>query len=262
VESKHYAAGPFTIHARIATDPRASRPVVVLVHGLGMSSLYMEPLARRLAPHFDVYAPDLPGFGLSHKPAATLTVPELADALLAFLDAAGLARCRFIGNSLGCEILVDLALRHPERIDRMVLQGPTPDPHARSIPAKLILFSLTIVFERWSIVQVAVRDYFRCGLRRYMETFRAMIAYEMRERLPHIHAPALVVRGTRDLVITSVAAREVADLLVDGELVIVQGAAHGMNYSHPDALVEAILPFLTSGRRDQGSGSDLANRSE
>lgn len=244
-----FAAGAFTVHARIARDPSVARPAVVLVHGLGMSSLYMEPLAQRLAEHFDVYAPDLPGFGLSDKPAAILSVPQLADALADFLAAAGLARARFIGNSLGCEILVDLAVRYPDLIESLVLQGPTPDPQHRSIPAKLILFSLTIIFERWSIIGVAVRDYMRCGLRRYVKTFWQMIAYEIRGKLSHIEAPAIVVRGTRDLIITHAVAQQVADLLANGELVIVKGAAHGMNYSHPDAFAAAILPFLSSPQR-------------
>ena len=252
MQSKRFAAGAFMVHARVPRETSAVRPTVVLVHGLGMSSLYMEPLAQRLAAHFDVYAPDLPGFGLSEKPAAVLSVPQLADALADFLDAAGLARPHFIGNSLGCEILVDLAFRHPHRVERLVLQGPTPDPHHRSILAKLILFSATIIFERWSIIGVAVRDYVRCGLRRYVKTFWRMIDYEMRGKLPRIDAPALVVRGTRDLIITEAAAQEVADLLANGELVIVKGAAHGMNYSHPDAFAAAILAFLTSGARDDG----------
>jgi 2-hydroxy-6-oxonona-2,4-dienedioate hydrolase len=58
------------VHYRISTCPvPAERPPVVLVHGYGMSSRYMAPLAEALACDFQVYAPDLPGFGRSDGPS-------------------------------------------------------------------------------------------------------------------------------------------------------------------------------------------------
>src|SRR4051812_29858976 len=65
-------AGPHAIFARAATGRAPpGRPPVVLVHGLVISSRYMVPLARALAPDFPVYAPDLPGFGESGGPPPT-----------------------------------------------------------------------------------------------------------------------------------------------------------------------------------------------
>ncbi len=118
------------------SPPSARRPAgrapVVLVHGLGVSSRYMRPLARHLATDLRVHAPDLPGFGRSGKPRRVLSIPELADWLAAWMEAAGLRRAALVGNSLGCEILVELVLRHPERVERLVLQGRTPEPGART----------------------------------------------------------------------------------------------------------------------------------
>ena len=61
--------------------PPHPTPAVVLVHGQVISSLYMVPTARLLAEEFPVFAPDLPGFGRSGKPARVLDVPGMADAL-------------------------------------------------------------------------------------------------------------------------------------------------------------------------------------
>jgi alpha/beta hydrolase fold len=61
------------------------RPPVVLVHGLVVASDYMLPTAERLAVHFPVYAPDLPGFGRSAKPPRAFDIIELADALAAWI---------------------------------------------------------------------------------------------------------------------------------------------------------------------------------
>src|SRR5438105_950055 len=74
------ADGP--IYARVAVHPRGERTVsVVLVHGLVIASRYMVPTAERLAPLCNVYAPDLPGYGKSAKPARVLSLAGLADAL-------------------------------------------------------------------------------------------------------------------------------------------------------------------------------------
>ncbi len=89
------------VHARVSRDPvPPEAPIVVLVHGLGVSSRYMLPAARALAPHYRVYAPDLPGFGRSSKPRQALTVPELADALAAWMGRVGIGRAALIGNSM------------------------------------------------------------------------------------------------------------------------------------------------------------------
>jgi len=227
---------------------------VVLVHGLGMSSRYMMPLARHLASEFRVYAPDLPGFGLSDKPAHALTVPELADALSAFLDAVEPRRAAFVGNSLGCEILVEFACRYPERVERLVLQGPTPDPEVRSVPAQITFFLVTSLFERWSLAWVALSDYLRSGLPGYVQTFRHMIAYRIKDKLPDVHAPTLVVRGTRDFITPRWSVEEMVCLLPRGKLIEVSGAAHGMNYSHPRHFLDAILPFLCAPPHEREGG--------
>src|SRR4051812_16308430 len=97
------------MHARVATRlAPAQAPRIVLVHGLGVSSRYMIPLAKRLAPFARVEAPDLPGFGLSDAPRATLDTAGLAGALEAWLAARGIEHATFVGNSYGCEIIARL----------------------------------------------------------------------------------------------------------------------------------------------------------
>jgi 2-hydroxy-6-oxonona-2,4-dienedioate hydrolase len=73
----------------------------------------MVPLAEVLACWFDVYAPDLPGFGRSEKPSRALDVPELADALARWLDTQRMEQAAFVVNSFGCQVVADLAVRHP-----------------------------------------------------------------------------------------------------------------------------------------------------
>lgn len=244
LESRIDRVGGASIHVRVG----AGRPLhpdrpVVLVHGLVISSLYMVPTAELLAPLFPVHAPDLPGFGLSDKPRRVLDVPALADALRAWMDAAGLERPALVGNSLGCQVIVDLAARHPERVERAVLAGPTMDPAAGGARQ----------FGRWlrdwtmeppSLALAHLRDYREAGLRRAWKTFRLALADPVREKLPAVRAPVLVVRGSRDPIVPEGWAREVARLLPRGRLETVPGGPHVVNYTTPAALVRVIRPFL------------------
>jgi 2-hydroxy-6-oxonona-2,4-dienedioate hydrolase len=102
------------IHTMVSVEAvPAGAPAVVLVHGLGLSHRYMMPIAERLALAYRVYAPDLPGFGDSGKPSQVLDVSGLGDALVAWMQAAGLERAVLFGNSFGCQIIVDMAARYP-----------------------------------------------------------------------------------------------------------------------------------------------------
>lgn len=245
LEARYDRVAGITLHARVSVDtvPKGCLPVI-LVHGLGMSSRYMIPLAEHLAPHVRVFAPDLPGFGLSDKPRRTLTVRQLADALAAWMQVIGVKRAAFIGNSLGCEVLVELAIRHPHLVDRLVLQGPTPDPDARSLVRQIAGFFLIAPFERWSLAWVALVDYARGGIGRYIRTLHSMVDNRIGGKALRVAQPALVVWGRRDYIVPYRFVESLADALPRGRLVVIPGAAHGINYSHPKAFTAVLLPFL------------------
>lgn len=252
--ARHDRVGGITMHARVSVDPVSDDCLpVILVHGLGMSSRYMIPLAEHLAPHMRVYAPDLPGFGLSDKPSGALTVGELADALAAWMQEVGLERAAFIGNSLGCEVLVELAVTHPQLVDRLVLQGPMPDPEARGIIRQIAGFLLIAPFERWSLAWVALADYARGGIRRYIRTLRSMVDNRIAEKALRVSQPTLVVWGSRDYIVPYEFVTSLAGALPRGRLAVIPGAAHGINYSHPEAFTAVLLPFLLAARERQGA---------
>ncbi|MFI6577841.1 alpha/beta fold hydrolase [Nocardiopsis sp. NPDC050513] len=110
-----------------------SGPALVMLHGGGPGasghSNYHQNLAA-LTPHFRVLLVDQPGFGRSHKPTAeelekgdgitSYTVTALIEAL----DVLGVERAHVLGNSLGGAAALALALRAPERVDRLVLMAP------------------------------------------------------------------------------------------------------------------------------------------
>jgi pimeloyl-ACP methyl ester carboxylesterase len=215
----------------------------------------MEPLAGALGGDFRVLAPDLPGFGESDKPHHILDVDELADALALWLDASGIARAAFIGNSFGCQVLAALAVRHPGVVDRLVLQGPTVDPQARNL---FVQFWRDIINGRREPVPMgplARIDYAKAGLRRALLTMRVLIRDRIEERLPRITAPTLVLHGSRDPVSPQAWAEEATRLLPHGRLVVVEGGTHTLNYTYPEKFAAAILPFL----KEAGAAASAAS---
>jgi 2-hydroxy-6-oxonona-2,4-dienedioate hydrolase len=224
----------------------ADAPAIILVHGVAVSSRYLIPLAEHLAPRARVYVPDLPGYGRSDCPAGhDLTVPELADALVAWMDRVGLERPHLVGNSFGCQVIADLAARYPDRVGRLVLQGPTMDPQGRSAWRQVLRWLTVLPFERYSEGLVLLRDAWDLGLRRGIDMVRIALDDQIEAKLPRVAAPTLVVRGTRDLIVPRRWAEEAMCLLPNGRLVVIERAAHTINYSQPAWLAEVIWPFLT-----------------
>jgi len=233
------------LHARVSTEPAsAGHPALIFVHGLNVSSLTMLPTARLLARSYPVYAPDLPGCGESQKPAHALTVPELADALVAWMQAIGLERAVLIGNSMGCQVAVDCAARHPERVERLVLIGPTVDPQGRPLIRLLGRWLLDGHREPLALRLTLLRDYL--GLRPLpaIQTLRSMMADHIEEKLPAARVPTLIVRGGRDPIAPQRWAEEATRLLPDGRLVVIPGAPHTTQFSAPLECARVMRPFL------------------
>jgi 2-hydroxy-6-oxonona-2,4-dienedioate hydrolase len=204
----------------------------------------MVPLAERLAPFCEVFAPDLPGYGKSYKPWPILTVPELADALVVWMDAERLARVHLLANSFGCQIVADLAARHPARVDRLVLQGPTTDPDARTKWQQFVRLGRNSRHEPKGLGWITFADYAAAGIRRAWATFDLVVRDRIEAKLPQVQAPTLVVRGELDPLVPQVWAERVTALLPRGELVVMPGLPHTINFGAPEALVRVVRPFL------------------
>lgn len=220
---------------------------VVCVHGVGVSSRYFRPTLEVLGAEFDVHAPDLPGFGQSADPGSVLDLAALADALLAWIDAAQLRRVALLGNSFGSQIAVEAALRQNGQIERLVLQGPTTDPEARSALRQIGRLLVNSRGESPRQLPLILRDYRDAGLRRCAQTFRIALVDRIEDKLPCIELPVLVVRGDHDLIVPQAWAEQVTRLLPHGRLVTVPDAAHTLNFAAPRGLADAVRGFLHCG---------------
>lgn len=237
------AVNGLRMHARIAIGTPPGLPIV-LVHGLVVSSRYMIPLAQLLAEQAPVYVPDLPGFGKSDHPAAPLDIGGLADALAGWMRAVGIARAVLIGNSMGCQVIAELGRREPALVARAVLIGPTIDRRGRSALEQARRLIAVAPYENPSLVGVQLRDIWSAGLRETLATARYAIEDRIEAKLPELSMPVLVVSGSRDRIAPPRWAAELANRLPRGQLRILEGGGHALNYSAPDQLLSIVAPFL------------------
>lgn len=249
MRSQWTQAGEHLIHARIFDEDVPALPInatpIVLVHGLGVSGRYMLPTARLLAKYAHVYVPDLPGFGRSSKPSHALEIRELADALGRWMKANDLPRAHFIANSFGCQVVAEFALQYRERVERIVFAAPAVDSSARRWQQQILSLLDDGLHEPLSMVFIAVTDYYSAGLKRAWRTLQMALRDRIEEKLPHINAPALVVRGELDPLAPHKWCQEVAQALPSPtRLVTIPNAAHAVNYNAPDELAQIVLEFL------------------
>lgn len=121
-----YIDGPWgQIHVRVDGPGAADPPTVVLLHQMVWSSLQFERVQPLLAEYgIRSIAVDLPGYGLSDGPSHVPTAAEYGDALLPVLDHFDLTKAILHGNHTGATIIAAFADTHPERVARLILQGP------------------------------------------------------------------------------------------------------------------------------------------
>lgn len=238
-----------TAHGRMSArtnnfPPPAGAPTVLLVHGLVISRRYMVPIAQQLAALCRVYALDLPGYGESEKPPRVPSLRESADAVAVFMDALDIPSAHLLGNSYGCQVAVEFAVRHPRRLQRLILQGPTVNPHQRHFWAQLGLWLADLRYEPLWLNVLMARDWCAAGLRRGIGTIHNALGDRIEAKLPVIQAPTLVVRGGKDPKIPQDWAEEATALFPRGQLRVIPGYGHCLIYTAPLELMRVIAPFL------------------
>lgn len=247
----------------------AGEAPVLLVMGLGMTATGWWRTVPVLAERFRVLSFDNRGVGRSARPPGPYTVAQLADDALAVLDAAGERSAHVYGISLGGMIAQEIALRHPERVRRLVLAATTPGgPRARRPdPATLAFFErrgqMPAEEAVWASVpynyaartrsgaaqriaeDIAQRLRFPIEPGPYMAQLAAAIGHDTHERLGAIGAPTLVVHGAEDRMVHPDNARLLAEAIPRAELRVWPRTGHLLFTDEP-AVDRDVLRFLSS----------------
>lgn len=229
----------------------------VLVHGIGTSARYFRPLARSLAlpsttapgPGARVLVPDLPGFGRSPRPDEAPTIAELADGVVELLADRGVARAVLVGHSMGAQVVAEAARRHPAVAERVVLLGPVVESDARSAPAQAARLARDTPHEPMRANAIVFSDYARAGVRWYSRQLPHMLHFPTETAVAAVRCPVLVVRGEQDRVASDPWVDRLARTAPHGRAVVVPGAAHVVQYSHPDVVADLCRGLSPDGVR-------------
>ena len=250
---------------RIAWESRGDGPPVLLIHGLGYARWGWEPVADRLAERFRVLLFDNRGIGESEVPPGPYTAAAMAEDAAQVLDEAEAERAHVVGTSLGGMVAQELALAHPERVDRLVLACTTPGgAGAFPLPQR----TLALMAEAASLApEVALRRFVENALaddaseelvgRIYAHRLAsppdpagwqaqaaAGAGFDALDRIGGIGAPTLILHGTEDGVVDSRNAALLAERIPDARVRLFEGCGHLFFWEEPDGFVAAVEEFL------------------
>lgn len=211
---------------------------LILLHGNGEDGSYFLHQMAPFAQHFRVLAIDTRGHGKTPRGERPFTIRQFADDLLAFMDQHAIEKAHILGFSDGGNIAMVFALAHPERVERLILNGANLD--ASGVKRKIqipieIGYRIARLFAGMS--PKAKRNAEMLGLMVNDPNVKP-------EELARIQCPTLVVAGDKDM-IKDQHTRLIATSIPGAALSIIPGS-HFIANQRPEAFNEVVLRFLLS----------------
>jgi 3-oxoadipate enol-lactonase len=243
-------------------DGQEAAPALVLASSLGTTWELWDAQLPALTQDFRVVRFDHPGHGRSPIPDAPVTVESLADGVVELLDTLELERVSFCGLSLGGMIGMALALRAPERLDRLGLcctaayLGPPEGwyDRARIVRARGTSAIAEAVVGRWFTERF--RDENAATAARFREMLEAIPAagyaacceaiasWDARSDVSAIRAPTLVLSGADDVATPVDDGAFLAESIPGAELTVLPESAHLANVEQPTLFARTLLHHL------------------
>lgn len=241
------------------------RPVVLL-HGIGGGkAIWAGSVAALAAAGFDAIAVDLPGYGDSQA-VAPGGMPVMAQAVLATLDALGLARAALVGHSMGGMVAQEIAAVAPQRVSALVLACTSPAfgkadgdwqaqfvaERLRPLDAGLGMPGLAAALVPPMLgpaaepagVALATRVMAAVPEATYRAVLAAIVAFDRCAALPAIGVPTLCLAGEHDRTAPPKVLRGMAERIPGARCAELAGAGHIANVETPAAFDAAVTAFL------------------
>jgi pimeloyl-ACP methyl ester carboxylesterase len=224
------------------------RPVLYL-HTAG--GVRLSPALDRLAQSHRLHLPVMPGFDGTERSASLRSMPDLADLAAEFIDGVIKEPCDVIGHSFGGWVAAWLAVRHPDKVQQIVLAAPAgfrPEGQGGLVadPVKLrqMMFahpeklppeqkSTEVLAQNRAMVPHYTGD---------TATDRDLVA-----RLGEIKALTLILHGTKDGVIPIASPHLLKERIGRSHLIYLYDAAHALDVDQPERYVQLIDDFLERG---------------
>jgi pimeloyl-ACP methyl ester carboxylesterase len=253
--------------AKIYWDEQGEGEPILLIMGLGYSSVMWYRTRPVLATQYRTLAFDNRGVGRSDLPAGPYSIPLMASDAAAVLDAAKQESAHIFGVSMGGMIAQEFALEYPNRARSLIL-GCTSAGGLTAVRAEPEATEMLMRRDKMSpeqAAQVAVPFIYHpatprtridedLAVRRpwfprpeaYVAQLQGILAWEAHSRLPGIGVPTLVIHGEWDRLVPPANARIIAERIPGAELVMIPHASHLLFTDQPAATHDAILRFLAA----------------
>ena len=290
--SRYADSGGMRIGYELRGRLHRGRPWLVLIQGMGLDRHGWARIPGKLRRRFRLVLVDNRGCGRSDRAGRSFTVADMAGDVVAVLDAAGVGRAHVLGASLGGMVAQELAIRHPDRVDGLVLACTTPGwPFAYPMPARSVRLIATTArlpaeaaWRRHLENALSARTVRECpefvdglvrrqGLRAADPgTLSAQGAagarFAGRLRQAGIQARTLVLHGDADAVVDPRNGRLLAARIPGATLRIFPGLGHLLFWEEPEGFAAAVTSFLLArpevtpgrGRRSRAGRGRPAGR--
>ncbi|KQY56864.1 MULTISPECIES: 3-oxoadipate enol-lactonase [unclassified Nocardioides] len=250
-----------SLHHEITPGPTGA-PTVVLSNSLGADLHMWDRTIDDLAEHFTVVRYDTRGHGRSPVVEGSASLDDLADDVIGLLDELDLEKVHFVGLSLGGMTGMRLAVRNPDRIDRLVVLctsaylGPASNwlDRAATVRANGASAVAEAVVDRWYSPGFLACETDRVAAARamvssasaegYAGCCEAIAGMDLRDQLVSITAPTLAIAGTDDPATPPPHLKAIAETVVDGRVLEVADSAHLANDEQPAVVNPAIIAHL------------------
>lgn len=240
----------------------------LMIQGLGGRAADWGSVPARLAPRFEVITFDNRGTGKSDKPDTEYSLDVMADEAVAVLQAAGHEQAHVVGVSMGGMIAQLVALRHPQRVRKLVLLSTTPGGSHAVAPTAAAMAALVpdMTQPPEQIVRSAMRAITAPGFTEahpevlqeivqtamgaptpqfvFVRQMAAIMASDRYADLPTIQTPTLVLHGDADPLVPFANGQTLAARIPGAQLVTLRGCGHLAMWEQPDELARVLLNFL------------------
>jgi 3-oxoadipate enol-lactonase len=248
-------------------DPNpAGKPAVVLLHGLGTDSAsWGFQIPALLSKGMRPIIPDIPGFGKSPYPQKNWIIPGAAAELIGLIHTLP-APVPIVGISMGGVLAIQIALDHPECVERLILVNTFASLRPRRfkdlsylvirfIRANLLGVQAQAGMVAWRIFpeagqeplrKILVESILQSDPAIYRAAMRTLGLYDVRKKLGQIRQPALVVTGALDSTVPPEVQAVLAEKILAARQVIIPGGRHAVIADQPERFNQVMLDFLLS----------------
>ncbi len=212
---------------------------LLVIPGLAIDVSQIEGISHELSKHFEVVAIDNRGVGRSGKPDEPYSVAMMADDAAGLLSAIGVASANVLGISMGGRIALELTLRHPALVKRLVLASTSIRTNYRRGTLWAVSNLLLRIPAIRSIGTRYPQPYFA-----YVRQRDASRGYDSTDRLREITKPTLILHGRKDRIAPPYLAEELQRGIVGSSLVFFDGG-HTFMLSKQKEFAASMVRFLT-----------------